>query len=661
MTTDKPTKPIRSKLSTILNKSPRINVITLAIVVFVVALTGSVILYLTYAAVPVCSGVSVPVGGDIQAAIDANPANTTICLAEGVYRGQSLRPKSGNIIVGSGQDKTYLNGSNLVSSFGQSGSLWYASNQTQELGAAGYCDPDYPACTEPVLLYVDDVPQVATTSLGAVSAGKYFFDHAANRVYFATNPSGHKVEVGAVRRALDGARPGSGPSQAGGAVNVTVRDLTIEKYAQQAQQGAIQTNDGWLVQNVTSQLNAGQGITLLGNNPRVTYSKFIRNGQIGVGANGGDGIDNDYGHAVYKVTVDNTEIAYNNNSHFNYGWEAGGTKFWATNGSVIRNNWVHHNIGPGLWADGFNDNITFDANLVEDNVQNGIFHEISLKATITNNLIQRNGGVHGSLGGGNAIQDSQGAISISSGKGVTIANNYIYNNGRGILLIDDPHYPDPTNNVIIRSNVIRQSGDQAIAASIPAYNAQGGNLSNYTIDYNHYTTNMAFGFNGAARSWNEWRSFGKDLNGDQKANDHAIITTAGIQPQSSNQTPDKTKWLAADFTTTGGTIVQKANGGRYWSGTANPVTNPPATNPLKVTVDTTSSTPGRYCFLGSVGTQTNASYTISVSPAQVSPVTRTAAYGGFTSCIELPASTSTRKLSVTINSGTLSIWNFEKK
>lgn len=48
-----------------------------------------------------CSGVSIAAGGDIQAAVTANPTNTVFCLAAGTYSNQTVTPKDGNQFIGS--------------------------------------------------------------------------------------------------------------------------------------------------------------------------------------------------------------------------------------------------------------------------------------------------------------------------------------------------------------------------------------------------------------------------------------------------------------------------------------------------------------------------------------------------------------------------------
>ena len=65
--------------------------------------------------------------------------------------------------------------------------------------------------------------------------------------------------------------------------------------------------------------------------------------------------------------LENSELSYNNTAGYNWGWEAGGTKWTHTDGLIVRNNYVHDNYGNGLWTDGSNINIVYEGNVVEDN------------------------------------------------------------------------------------------------------------------------------------------------------------------------------------------------------------------------------------------------------------------------------------------------------
>ena len=111
----------------------------------------------------------------------------------------------------------------------------------------------------------------------------------------------------------------------------------------------------------------------------VMRNNFVHhNGQKGVGA-GGTG-----------VLVEGNEISFNNYAGFDAGWEAGGSKFWATTNLVVRNNFSHDNAGPGLWTDTDNTGTLYEGNDVERNQGAGIFHEISFACTIRNNVVKQN-------------------------------------------------------------------------------------------------------------------------------------------------------------------------------------------------------------------------------------------------------------------------------
>ena len=86
------------------------------------------------------------------------------------------------------------------------------------------------------------------------------------------------------------------------------------------------------------------------------------------------------------------EIAFNNYAGYKADWEAGGTKFWATTGLVVRNSCVHHNAGPGLWTDYDNIDTLYEGNIVFSNANDGIKHEISYDAIIRDNIVAGNGG-----------------------------------------------------------------------------------------------------------------------------------------------------------------------------------------------------------------------------------------------------------------------------
>ena len=99
------------------------------------------------------------------------------------------------------------------------------------------------------------------------------------------------------------------------------------------------------------------------------------------------------------MVLRHNEISYNNTDNWEQGAPAVGApvggKFWDTRNANVVDNWVHHNHGPGLWADTNNTGFLFAGNLISDNEAEGLFYEISYNARIVHNTFARNSWVQG--------------------------------------------------------------------------------------------------------------------------------------------------------------------------------------------------------------------------------------------------------------------------
>src|SRR5262249_32266175 len=148
--------------------------------------------------------------------------------------------------------------------------------------------------------------------------------------------------------------------------DVGIRNITVEKYANSAQSGAIDGRSAanWQIENVEARWNSGAGIAL-GSGGQVRGSDIHHNGQIGVVGNG------------VKLEIDDNAIWANNTRGFNFKWEAGGVKIALSDGVAMHNNYVHDNVGPGLWCDIECRNVVYERNVVARNHDAGIFQEIS--------------------------------------------------------------------------------------------------------------------------------------------------------------------------------------------------------------------------------------------------------------------------------------------
>ena len=106
-------------------------------------------------------------------------------------------------------------------------------------------------------------------------------------------------------------------------------------------------------------------------------------------------------------------------------------KIALSDGVTFRGNHVHDNIGPGLWCDIDCRNVVYDGNLVENNQDIGIFHEISFKAVIRNNVVRHNGSGHRGW-------FWRAEIGVAASQDVEVKNNTltVAAGGCGIVLID---------------------------------------------------------------------------------------------------------------------------------------------------------------------------------------------------------------------------------
>jgi parallel beta helix pectate lyase-like protein len=177
--------------------------------------------------------------------------------------------------------------------------------------------------------------------------------------------------------------------------NITIKYLEIRNFgtgASNNDEGVINhdSGEGWTIENNYVHDNDGAGV-FLGTDSTVRYNCLKDNGQYGFSSYHPDGVSN--------VVLDHNEITGNNQDD----WESlrdgcgctGGGKFWDTQGAVVTNNWVHGNMGTGLWADYNNSDFLFENNYIEENDGVGLFYEISYNFMIKNNAFVRNALVDG--------------------------------------------------------------------------------------------------------------------------------------------------------------------------------------------------------------------------------------------------------------------------
>lgn len=296
------------------------------------------------------------------------------------------------------------------------------------------------------------------------------------RTVLSGNYSG--LDWGIDSNSSDGNQPG-----------VTIKYLTIEKFQPDGEAGAINqdSNTDWTLQYNTVTLNAPGAGVILGTNNTLKNNCLTLNGQYGFQSVGNNswGLDS-MTRGPYNVTVEGNEISYNDTCDFEglldnsaIGWSKhnpvpsryrnphcrdvqpdgneGGFKLWQTNGVTIKDNYIHHNWGPGAWVDSDDANTTFTGNTFTDNDGEAIIEEISYNFSITNNYMANNGWAGGlanpgfptpavyvsgsgsdtTFGGVPACPEKSCADQPSYTKQSVISGNTLVNNGGNVFLWQD--------------------------------------------------------------------------------------------------------------------------------------------------------------------------------------------------------------------------------
>jgi len=305
-------------------------------------------------------------GQDIQTIVESSPRGTRFRFEPGVYRRQAIEPKDRQEFIG--QDGVILSGAMELRTWTEESGFWRSQRLPRPLRFHGECEDGGDLCLHREDLFLNGRLYKRVESLDDLRPRRWYYEN--RRAYLADDPTGQLVELGVTEFAFGG-----------DAQDVVLKDLIVEKYASDSQHGAIYIDDtrGWLISNVTARWNHGQGLSF-GPETRIEGGSFSHNGQLGIGGTDGDG-----------SRIEGVEIAFNNYAGYDPRWEAGGTKFWATKGLIVRDSCIHHNAGPGLWTDNDNVDVIYSGNKVFLNGGEGIKHEISYAALIRKNVVVRNG------------------------------------------------------------------------------------------------------------------------------------------------------------------------------------------------------------------------------------------------------------------------------
>lgn len=306
-------------------------------------------------------------------------------------------------------------------------------------------------------------------------------------------PKDGQVFIGGEGVVLDGENTAQFAFQ-GGSVGLHLKDLEITRYiGNQGAQAVILGWDGrdWVLENLYVHHNGAAGASPR-HGARVIGGTYSYNESLGLTVN----------HAN-DVVIDGVELAYNNIGRTQDPlWEAGGIKITVSDAVTVKNSFVHHNNGPGIWYDISATNGVMEDNVVEDNNYAGIFYEVSLGCTITGNQIRRNGFDNDYWHGAGVL--------LSDGASCLVTGNTLEGNRQGVIILEEMRRDHGASNNTVRDNDIDMAvGVTGFATSVP----QGSKfeLNRYTL----HDRARPFQRNGTI-SWSQWQAAGYDVGGSAR-------------------------------------------------------------------------------------------------------------------------------------------------
>lgn len=397
--------------------------------------------------------------------------------------------------------------------------MWVLDGQTQESTPFGtIVDGGNGLHAQPEELFVNGRRWEPVASAAELEGGRWLFDRSANRIWLARDPA----SLGLIETSVSSAAISNEHAD-----DVTVIGVTVEKYANRSSFGAIDGLNalGWQIRDCTARDNHGAGVSV-GPGGLVEGCDVHHNGQLGLKVVGISRRGADEGRAA-AVAVRHNRVHHNRTLDFDHAWEAGGLKIAeCRQGVLFADNWVHDNVGPGVWFDVYNHQATVRDNLVEDNSIRGIFYELSYGPTrIVGNVVR---------GNGDPTEDTpwQAGIFVSSSRDVAVIGNTVYDNGGGGIVARTAGDRDPLlRNLVVRGNhVAFTAGFVGVVADRHAPDETFTSFGN-EFERNTYWTSTSgrFAWGGSERlSWAQWRAAGNDRRGTLRSTGQPASPELGL-------------------------------------------------------------------------------------------------------------------------------------
>lgn len=170
----------------------------------------------------------------------------------------------------------------------------------------------------------------------------------------------------------------------------------------------------------------------------VEYSRVHHNSNNGIG-----------GGIASTVTVRFSEL--DNNGHDDFKGTYGGVKQAASAAGsvlVVRDSYVHNNIGQGIWGDRCQDRMIAERNLVTKNSRTGIYWETNMAPADCPNTETRSALIQHNVSTGNGSDVADAGIKVRNSPNADIGFNTTGgNNTRGIRFITNDTKGSMKNNL----------------------------------------------------------------------------------------------------------------------------------------------------------------------------------------------------------------------
>jgi len=259
--------------------------------------------------------------------------------------------------------------------------------------------------------------------------------------------------------------------------------------------------------------------------------------QVGVSINSYSTLDDNYIHDNYQygvvggpgssIVIENNEVARNNTSDYCGGactGNAGGSKIVGstagTYGLTWKKNYVHDNIGNGIWSDGNVHDAVYDGNTVTANTGVGIFHEISWNAVISNNVLTDNDAEDVGLSCWHGAQ-----IFVNTSSNVEITGNTLKaNNGANDICAvsadrsETAPYPLAVANLNVHDNTAYMTGSASSGLVVTSTPSKAALAVNNQYTHNkYYVSKQSNGYwewsSGSQLTWLGWQAQQQDRTG----------------------------------------------------------------------------------------------------------------------------------------------------